>query len=84
MTMFYEISEVKKENRFGKAIKAARRAAGLDQESLSLLVGVSVSAVKKWESGNCRPTPTNVTKLTAVFSSLPEEYKEAITEGYAK
>lgn len=82
MMMIYENS--KKENSFGKAIKAARRAAGLDQESLALLVGVSVSAVKKWESGNCRPTPTNITKLTAVLSSIPEEYKTAITESYTK
>ena len=81
MMMLYEI---KKENGFGKAIKAARRAAGLDQESLALLVGVSVSAVKKWESGNCRPTPTNITKLAAVLHSIPEEYKTAITEGYTK
>lgn len=73
-----------KENSFGKAIKAARRAAGLDQESLALLVGVSVSAVKKWESGNCRPTPTNITKLTAVLSSIPEEYKAALTESYTE
>lgn len=73
-----------KENSFGKAVKAARRAAGLDQESLALLVGVSVSAVKKWEAGNCRPTPTNITKLTAVLSSIPDEYKEALTEGYTE
>ena len=72
------------ENSCGKAIRAARRAAGFDQESLALLVGVSVSAVKKWESGNCRPTPTNITKLTAVLHSIPEEYKTAITEGYTK
>lgn len=71
-------------NGFGKAIKAARRAAGFDQESLALLVGVSVSAVKKWEAGTCRPTPTNITKLTAVLSSIPDEYKEALTEGYTK
>ena len=74
----------RKENSFSKAIKAARRAAGLDQESLAILVGVSVSAVKKWEEGNCRPTPTNITKLKAVLSSIPEEYKEALTEGYTK
>lgn len=74
----------RKENSFGKAIKAARRAAGFDQESLAILVGVSVSAVKKWEAGNCRPTPTNITKLKAVLSSIPEEYKEALTEGYTK
>lgn len=72
------------ENSFGKAIRAARRAAGLDQESFALLVGVSVSAVKKWEAGNCRPTPTNITKITAVLSSVPEEYKTALTEGYTK
>lgn len=73
-----------KGNSFGKAIKAARRAAGFDQESLALLVGVSVSAVKKWEAGTCRPTPTNITKLTAVLSGIPEEYKTAITESYTK
>lgn len=73
-----------KENSFGKAIKAARRAAGFDQESLAILVGVSVSAVKKWEAGNCRPTPTNITKLTAVLSSIPEEYKTAIIESYTE
>ena len=82
MMMIYESD--KKGNSFGKAIKAARRAAGFDQESLALLVGVSVSTVKKWEAGNCRPTPTNITKLTAVLSSVPDEYKEALTEGYTK
>lgn len=84
MMMLYEINNVEKGNSFGKAIKAARRAAGLDQESLALLVGVSLSAVKKWEAGSCRPTPTNITKLTAVLSSVPEEYKKAITESYTK
>ena len=75
----------RKENSFGKAIKAARRAAHLDQESFALLVGVSVSTIKKWEAGSCRPTPTNIAKVAAVLApNVPEEYINALTEEYAK
>lgn len=77
--------EVPARNSFKKAIREARRAAHLDQESLALLVGVSVSTIKKWEAGSCRPTPTNIAKVAAVLApNVPEEYINALTEEYAK
>lgn len=74
----------KPKNTFAKAVREARRAAGFDQESFALLVNVSISTIKKWEAGNCRPTPTNISKMIAVLAGIPEEYKEAIINEYAK
>jgi len=51
----------------GGRIRDLRRAAGLTQERLAELVGVSFQAVSKWENGVTLPDITLVTPLARVF-----------------
>ena len=46
----------------GEGIKARRQQAGLSQEKLAELVGVSRQAVAKWESGRSASGPPRVTR----------------------
>lgn len=48
-------------------IAAVRKAAGLTQEQLGELLGVTRQAVSKWESGAAAPDTENVVRLSAIF-----------------
>ena len=47
--------ELQMEIRLGESIRRCRKEAGFTQEQLAEALGVSVSAVHKWES--CKATP---------------------------
>lgn len=50
-------------------IKACRQSAGMSQEKVAELVGVSRQAVTKWESGQSAPTTENLFKLAHIFGT---------------
>ena len=47
----------------GERIKSCRQKAGLSQEKLAELAGVSRQAVTKWEAGQSAPSTENLLKL---------------------
>ena len=55
----------------GAALRRAREGAGLTQVEVANGVGVSVSAVKKWEHGDRLPADTFVADRLAEFLGVP-------------
>ncbi len=53
---------------FPNRLYELRRKAGLSQEELADLVGVTRQAVQKWEAGTSRPDMDNLTALAAYFN----------------
>ncbi len=53
---------------FSHRLYELRRKAGLSQEELADLVGVTRQAVQKWEAGTSRPDMDNLTALAAYFN----------------
>ncbi len=53
---------------FSSRLYELRRKAGLSQEELADLVGVTRQAVQKWEAGTSRPDMDNLTALAAYFN----------------
>ena len=53
----------------GEKIRACRQDAGLSQEKVAELVGVSRQAVTKWEANQSAPSTENLFKLAAVFGT---------------
>ena len=53
----------------GRRIKACRQAAGISQEKVAELVGVSRQAVTKWETGQSAPSTENLFKLAEIFGT---------------
>ena len=53
----------------GEKIRACRQAAGLSQEKVAELVGVSRQAVTKWESGQSAPSTENLLRLAEVLGT---------------
>lgn len=51
----------------GNRIRKARAQAGLSQDKLAELVGVSRSALARWESGDNEPTLYNLSRLAIVL-----------------
>lgn len=65
-------------------IKTCRQSAGLSQEKLAELVGVSRQAVTKWETGQSAPSTENLFRLAEIFGTtvdllLTEEEKAGPT-----
>ena len=58
---------------FGEKFKAARKEAGLSQEQLATKLGVSRSAVAKWESGKGLPDVSNL-KVIAQLLDVSIDY----------
>lgn len=54
-------------NNLGKRIRAARESAGFTQESLSEAIGVSRSAVARWENNDIEPKIENLICLSEVL-----------------
>ncbi len=50
-------------------IKEQRKSAGLSQEKVAELVGVSRQAVTKWETGQSAPSTENLFKLAEIFGT---------------
>ena len=55
------------EIRLGEQIRGLRKEAGLTQEQLAEALGVSVSAVHKWESGKANPELEMLVSIAAFF-----------------
>lgn len=53
----------------GERIRACRQSAGLSQEKVAELVGVSRQAVTKWEAGQSAPSTENLFKLAEVLGT---------------
>lgn len=53
----------------GERIKSCRQKAGLSQEKLAELAGVSRQAVTKWEAGQSAPSTENLLKLAGIFGT---------------
>jgi len=53
----------------GERIKACRQGAGMSQEKLAELVGVSRQAVTKWEVNQSAPNTENLFKLAEIFGT---------------
>lgn len=62
----------------GERIKACRQQAGMSQEKVAELVGISRQAVTKWETNQSAPSTDNLFKLAEIFGTtvdllLPEK-----------
>ena len=71
----------------GERIKACRQQAGMSQEKVAELVGISRQAVTKWETNQSAPSTDNLFKLAEIFGTtvdllLPEKTnsEDTITE----
>jgi len=53
----------------GENIRNLRKEKGITQEQLSEVMGVSVAAVSKWETGQCAPELTALTALADFFEA---------------
>ena len=53
----------------GERIKACRQSAGMSQEKVAELVGVSRQAVTKWEVNRSAPNTENLFKLAEIFGT---------------
>lgn len=53
----------------GEKIKACRQTAGMSQEKVAELVGVSRQAVTKWEANQSAPNTENLFKLAEIFGT---------------
>ena len=53
----------------GERIKACRRNAGMSQEKVAELVGVSRQAVGKWETDQSAPSTANLFRLAEIFGT---------------
>ena len=62
-------------------IRAARKSAGFTQEALAEAVGVSRTAVAKWENGECLPDIENLITLTEVLSVSADYLLDVRSDG---
>lgn len=65
----------------GEKIKACRQQAGMSQEKVAELLGISRQAVTKWETNKSAPSTDNLFKLAEIFGTtvdllLPESKEE--------
>ena len=53
----------------GERIKTCRQQAGMSQEKVAELVGISRQAVTKWETNQSAPSTENLFKLAEIFGT---------------
>jgi DNA-binding transcriptional regulator YiaG len=58
----------------GAEIKSLRESAGLTQEDLAEIVGVSQPTLVDWEQGNKRPSQRRVERLRVVLCVVEEAF----------
>lgn len=58
------------------AFKEKRKIAGLNQRQVSILLGVSHSAVSMWETGKSFPRATLLPKLAALYNCTIDDLLE--------
>ena len=59
-------------------IAAVRKVAGLTQEQLGELLGVTRQAVSKWERGTADPSTSNLLALAKLFGVSAEELLKSV------
>ena len=59
--------------KLSEKILYSRKRAGLSQEALADMVGVSRQAVSKWETGTADPSTSNLLALAKLFGVSAEE-----------
>ena len=55
------------ENGLGEKLKNLRLSANLTQEQFAEIIGVSRTAVAKWENGYAEPTLQNIVRISEIF-----------------
>lgn len=55
-------------NDFNKRLKRLRKSKNMTQERFAELLGVSRTAVAKWENGYAEPTLQNIVKISELFN----------------
>lgn len=58
---------------FGTLLKKLRKQANMNQEQLADTLGVSISAISKWETGKNLPDIEKITALSEIFSISVED-----------
>lgn len=58
--------------KFKERLKELRAARGISQMQLAVAVGISQSAIAKWELGKTEPTATAIVKLAAFFGETTD------------
>lgn len=61
-------------------LRQLREDAVLTQAELAEQVGVSVTAISHWETGNKRPRASNIRKLASALGVTPREILAAIRD----
>ncbi len=61
-------------------LRQLREEAVLTQAELAQQVGVSVTAISHWETGNKRPRASNIRSLAKAFGVTPQEVLAAIRQ----
>ena len=59
--------------RFGNYLYELRKQAGLTQEQVGAIVGVSPKAVSKWENGRAKPTTDALRKISSLYGITVEK-----------
>lgn len=54
-------------NELGERIKHLRKSKNLTQEHFAEIIGVSRTAVAKWENGYAEPTLQNIVRISEIF-----------------
>lgn len=65
-----------------RTLSTIRRAQGLTQGELATRVGVGISAVKAWENGRRRPSPTAIARLYKALGLTAEDIARIVYEGH--
>jgi transcriptional regulator with XRE-family HTH domain len=73
-------TKAKKYEALGRALRAAREAAGLSTSDVANDCGVSANCISKWERGLNRPGPKHAASLGAVFPELVSTLTRALAE----
>ena len=69
--------------KLSEKILYSRKRAGLSQEALADMVGVSRQAVSKWETGTADPSTSNLLALAKLFGVPAEELLRETAAGGA-
>lgn len=61
------------EMNFSESLSKHRKSAGISQEKLADMLGVSRQAVSKWETGETQPEMANLLAICKIFNITPNE-----------
>lgn len=61
------------EMNFSESLSKHRKSAGISQEKLADMLGVSRQAVSKWETGETQPEMANILAICKILNITPNE-----------